>query len=282
MKLRTKAAAAALGALSLIGLSTPAMAQYPGTNGAVIEDSDNGGYTGLSCLHDEANYGDWYLAAGEGALSPSKTREAGIFYTGDDTQARLGVAARTADGVCSPAKFIATVDSGSGLSFSPDSKSLAVVQHGDIYVIDAATGAVIRNLTPNLLSTSETDPTWDPTGKVIAYVASDGIRTRPYTGGASRLLIKGAVSAPDYSPDGTKIAYLDSTRHITIASASTGALIKKTPIVAQDYNFYWSPDGKQFAFGGNNTTCVTATLAGTITSRSTNDGYCIVYGWAKK
>jgi dipeptidyl aminopeptidase/acylaminoacyl peptidase len=93
--------------------------------------------------------------------------------------------------------------------WSPDSRRLAFVKGGDLYLVDAGGGGLQRlTRTPD----AESEPCWSPDGRFLAFVRGGALwalqvdRTRlvqlTAAGGDSA-----AASAPQWSPDGRRIAY---------------------------------------------------------------------------
>lgn len=266
-------------AAAVLGAAQPAAAQYPGANGEKTYNNDND--VMVPCM--ASYYGDGPY---------DRFLNGGIAWAADGNRVALTVDAREpvapasftelitlTTSPCTTPRSLGPVDTGSRASFSPDGKQVAVQRGGDIWIVEVATGRS-RNLTPNLASTAETNPSWSPKGTAIAYESSDGIRTRPPAGGASTLWKKGALDYPDYSPDGTKIAYIEGTR-IRYAASVGGTGVVTTPISPEPTYFTWSPDGKFFFFtsGVNSSNCVVATLTGKIVERVGWQSFCAAASW---
>jgi dipeptidyl aminopeptidase/acylaminoacyl peptidase len=284
---RGSVAALVSAAALLVAGALPAQAQYPGANGSVVVDAQEGP-TNAPCF-DQWLGSAWWYPVGKVGFSPDNTHVAQLV---DNPQPAPKALPAGSGGIevsstvaCAP-RSIGVADQGTSLAYSPDGTRLAITRGGDVWVVDATTGKDVLDLTPGLPTTREADPAWDPKGRAIAYEATDGIRTRPPAGGASRLLVRGPAVRPDYSPDGTKIAYIDGTGHIAYADAVTGKLVQRTPISTSGY-FTWSPDGKQFAFDAvdaeGNGYCATATTAGKVLTRNLGvDGYCQTLAWRRR
>jgi dipeptidyl aminopeptidase/acylaminoacyl peptidase len=98
-------------------------------------------------------------------------------------------------------------------------------------------------------------PALSPDGAQVAYVIStpdpDGNRTEPSIwvassdGAANRKLVAG--SAPEWSPDGRRIAFLTAGQ-IAVADAKTGAVETLSRHERPVIGFAWSPDGASIAF----------------------------------
>mgnify|MGYP000509959856 CR=1 FL=1 len=109
-------------------------------------------------------------------------------------------------------------------AWSPDGTEIAFVSdrtgNGDIYVMDASTGTILRQLTDD--ETADLDPAWSPDGTKIAFTAyrdgPAGLGTEVYImnatdgSGQTNLTNNSALdSDPAWSPDGNWIAFV-STR----------------------------------------------------------------------
>jgi TolB protein len=164
---------------------------------------------------------------------------------------------------------------------SPDGRRIAFVGSGDgaiedqntheLYVMNAD-GSDVRQLTKN--DTLDADPTWSPDGKQIAFVRADGwgtdhvkmsLRVIDADGSNEHVLKeeRGPVflASPDWSPDGTRIAFTRST--YTEAAVERGLYVmtsdgsKATLAAPGGAQPAWSPDGEWLAFtkGGPGQTC---------------------------
>ena len=107
---------------------------------------------------------------------------------------------------------------------------------------------------------------WSPDCRLIAFVNRAGLWTMDRDGGKARriLLLYGGryISAPAWSPDGTKIAFEVASRegsqgyasqrsHIYVADADGSNPVQLTTGRVEDRHPAWSPDGRRIAFERN-------------------------------
>ena len=165
-------------------------------------------------------------------------------------------------------------------AFSPDGSKIAFVSNRDgdraIYVMNVADGSSPTRLTTNI---DGIEPAFSPDGKKIAFESADtpvfGIPTYEIyimdavdndgdgNGDNQINLTDNSVTdvAPDFSPDGTKIAFASNRDNyynydIWVMDADGSDATRLTTGVARDFNPAFSPDGTKIAFDndtdGNN------------------------------
>ena len=149
------------------------------------------------------------------------------------------------------------------LSWSPDSKELAFVrwkgEKSDIYIVSVNTGAV-RPFTTD--GKKNTDPSWSPDGKWIAYSSKQGLLInslrvwrQPVAGGIAVVNERVGLWPPIHSPDGRWIAYTDylpDRKSGFIAArvneqgelAGEPILLKSARLQVSAKPLRWTPDGK--------------------------------------
>ncbi len=157
-----------------------------------------------------------------------------------------------------------------GLSWSPDGKAIAIVSPSPsvnpgsaacaklaLYIIRIGGGAPVRVSSPR--RGIGCGVAWSPRGDEIAYGDGGevlGVISR--NGGRPRLLLSSGVGAPQWSPDGTKLAAptvihrqlrTDRYRRITVVNADGSDPHVVTDHAYTEYPFAWSPDSRQILYG---------------------------------
>jgi len=158
-----------------------------------------------------------------------------------------------------------------GLSWSPDGRSIAIVSPGPNANPARATCArlalyavPVGGSKPVLVSAPRRGigcgVAWSPSGGEIAYGDGGevlGVVSRD--GGRPRLLLSSGVGAPQWSPDGTKLAaptviHLGQRRalryhRITVVDANGRDPHVVTDHAYTEYPFAWSPNSRQILYG---------------------------------
>jgi Tol biopolymer transport system component len=151
-----------------------------------------------------------------------------------------------------------TPDDESGLSWRPGTVSLsftAATRAGGAWVVDLTSGQE-RRITPDSLRSS-----WfnvSPDGQQIDYVIDRGggiadLAVMPIGGGMSRTLVAGggAVNAPYWSPDGSKIVFTSDrggSMDVWVVDGSGGAPRQLTNWPSAETVAVWSGDGTTVLF----------------------------------
>jgi TolB protein len=128
-----------------------------------------------------------------------------------------------------------------------------------IQAIDSSTGALVATLAPQTDSVYLISPTYSPTG-ALAYMreteyAKGEIQVLPTPGAAPITVATGEVEHPDFSPNGTRVAFAYGRHEIGIASVGGGTptyIAAPAPsskdVVWSVQSPVWSPDGTAIAF----------------------------------
>ncbi len=115
-----------------------------------------------------------------------------------------------------------------------------------VWVVDVRTGRT------TFIGEGNT-PTFAASGTHVVWIRNGEFLTAPAVGGKERTLfaMRGEVDAPQWSPDGTQLAFV-STRNdhsfISIYEPRTNHLRFIAPSVDRDIAPRWSPDGRRIAF----------------------------------
>jgi uncharacterized repeat protein (TIGR01451 family) len=149
----------------------------------------------------------------------------------------------------------------------------------------ASTGGTAVQITTN----TQTDeyPDWSPAGGQIVYVGGPAgaldLLLIPPTGGTPTVLNSGDHRFPDFSPDGTQVAYSLSNDIYTIPTAG-GTPFAVTTAGAAESHPTWSPDGTQIAYqsnaSGNWDIWVIPATGGTATQITTDAGTDTAPDWS--
>lgn len=160
-----------------------------------------------------------------------------------------------------------------GLSWSPDGKAIAIVSPSPnvdprsaacaklaLYIIPIGGGAPVQVSSPR--RGIGCGVAWSPRGGEIAYGDGGGVLgVISRNGGRPRLLLSSGsgVGAPQWSPDGTKLAaptvfrngQLQTVRYrrITAVNADGSNPHVVTDHAYTEYPFAWSPNSKQILYG---------------------------------
>ena len=142
-------------------------------------------------------------------------------------------------------------------TLSPSGARAVFAARGEIISVPAEKGDP-RNLTltPGVM---EREPQWSPDGRTITYLSDESgeyaLHLRPQNGGGETVKIPlkpGFYSSPRFSPDGKRIALVDSFQRLWYVDLDT----KKQVEVAQDHYQMrngsiigaWSPDSRWLAY----------------------------------
>jgi tricorn protease len=151
------------------------------------------------------------------------------------------------------------------IAVSPDGTELALIARGDVYAVNASTGATRRiTATPQaersvsfspdgtaLLYASDRQIDWDLFVTRIVRAGDDGGFVGAAELGETVLLDTDTdLLQPLYSPQGDKVAYRDDRNAIRVLDIASGAITEALPDSATysygegDLSHAWSPDGR--------------------------------------
>ena len=232
-----------------LGASVPPRTLEPDAQDVAIVDLRGEPVAGIVNLPEDAF-----------ALSLSSDRTTVAFVTAAGSQ--MQIATIQIDGTAM--EVLETDVSATMPAWSPDGERIAFVGEvdgqDDVFVMDAD-GSDVRRVTTD--AADDIYPRWSPDGITIAYTnvgdepnADDpqfsttaDIWTIPANGGtATRLTTApGPDAQPDYSPDGSQIAYYhDDSIRLMDADGGNGHLLLHTGTGA--FTPRWSPDGSWIAY----------------------------------
>src|SRR6266705_604384 len=152
------------------------------------------------------------------------------------------------------------------LTFSPNANTIAYVRGGDknqagdvpnpasdtagarqeVWVVDSRTGRATK-------MGDGSGPIFTPAGDKVIWIRDGHFWAAPAIGGKERKLfeIRGSVGAPQWSPDGSQLAFVSNRgdhSFISVYDMRANQLRFLSPSVDRDLAPRWSPDGRRIAF----------------------------------
>ena len=213
------------------------------------------------------NYSDFpvsYVSANAGRVA---FEQGGYVHLYDpaasrDQRLKIGVAA---DLVENRPRFVKGARFIRNASLSPSGARAVLEFRGEIVTVPAEKGDD-RDITQSP-GVNDRSPVWSPDGKSIAWFSDQGgayaLRIEPQEGRGNVRTIKlegaGFYYDPKWSPDSTKISYVDNARALYVIDVPTGTITKisENPYYAPgdpDLDHNWSADSKWLAYTRNNST----------------------------
>lgn len=146
------------------------------------------------------------------------------------------------------------------MAWSPDGMQPAFVEPGvggttRLQVMNSKTGKT-RSLT-HQTDISDSEPAWSPSGKKLLFNDSEGQIYTIWADGTRRAVISDGDSyGASWSPDGSRIAFLEDFSGESISVSEPDGTILYIPLALSRYNRVdapvWSPDGQRLAFVATN------------------------------
>jgi len=222
---------------------------------------------GMKQVTKVTNYSDFpvsYVSSGANRIA---FEQGGYIHLFDpaaarDQRVKVGIADDLSDSRPRFVKGARFVRSG---SLSPSGARAVVEFRGDIVTVPAEKGDD-RDIT-NSPGVHDRSPVWSPDGKSIAWFSDEGgeyaLRIQPQEGRGTVRTIKlegaGFYYDPRWSPDSSKISYIDNARALYVVDVPSGAITKvsQNPYYAPgdpDLDHNWSGDSKWLAYTKNSQT----------------------------
>ncbi|MGZ4778855.1 MAG: S41 family peptidase [Thermoanaerobaculia bacterium] len=213
------------------------------------------------------NYTDFpvsYVSAQEGKVAFEQAGYLHLFdaATSRDQRLKIGVAADLAE---SRPRFVKGAKFIRNASLSPSGARAVMEFRGEIVTVPAEKGDD-RDITQSP-GVNDRSPIWSPDGKSIAWLSDEGgeyaLRIEPQVGHGDVRTIKlegaGFYYNPKWSPDSTKVSYVDNARALYVVDVPSSAIAKvsQNPYYAPgdpDLDHAWSADSKWLAYTRNNST----------------------------
>jgi Tol biopolymer transport system component len=200
---------------------------------------------------DGGRPGAWPILGTDPAWSPAGSWVA-FRTTGDAYKALLaGIYVAKPDG-SSLTRLTSDVGAGAAntpLAWSPDGTSIAYLSRPasggvEVWIVPVAGGpAHLLTRSRGGLSGLE----WSPTGALLLSTTSGSVTTIGSTTGAETSLARG--SEPAWSPDGSRIAYVDKAGRVAVMNADGSSSRELTGLFSDSPA--WSPDGAEVVFTGD-------------------------------
>jgi TolB protein len=254
----------AVALMSPLLTSEPAAATFPGSNGKIAFQSDDGDNSEIWVMNADGS-GETRLTLGthdfEPSWSPDGQRIA--FHSFRDADA-AEIYVMNADG-SSPTRLTDDPANDADVSWSPDGSLIFQSDRSGDYELYtmASDGTDVEALTNN--SSNETEASWSPDGTRIAFESDrdDGAESEIYVmnatgGGQTRITNGGEEYDPEWSPSGDRIVFHserdeDGELHLFVMDPDGSDETRLTNGTWRDSSVAWSPDGTTLIFSSDRT-----------------------------
>ena len=242
-------------------LAASAFAAYPGANGKIAYESDDGADSDIVVMNSDGT-GQTNLNNDPSAMpaddrDPSWSPDGTKIAWARQSEGHVNIHVMNADGsapvnLTPGAEITGQANGGIEPTWSPDGTHIAYNHSGEIWVMGAAAGGgkVRLEFGPEL----EQWPAWSPDGTEMAFVRRGDIWVGPSVGGTGtqRTTMAGAEVDPDWAPNGSRITFGGPVGDIWVMNADgSGQTNLTTGLNEQGTLPAWSPDGAKLVFGSN-------------------------------
>ena len=252
------AASACLVIPGALALGEPAFAAYPGANGKIAYESDDGDDFEIFVMNADGS-GQTNITTDSPPdpvpdFDPTWSPDGQKIAFAREAEGHMNIMVMNANGsdfnLTPGPELTGQANGGIQPTWSPDGTKIAWNHSGDIWVMDAAsgTGKVRLEFGAGL----ETWPAWSPDGTQIAFTRSANIWVGDAGGDPTPTLLTtmgGSEVSPNWSPDGSRITFGGPVGDIWVMNANgSGQTNLTTGLDESGALSAWSPDNTRLVF----------------------------------